>query len=291
MDVLPLRVVATLAPPEAAACDNFFSLSAKSATEPLKIRLRGRSLAESSGDESETTATGARTPDTHTSSAAAEPSSPAFVTQGSLETVTAVAAAPHARKLLDASAPAFVPEGPGWARSSAPGCGAGPAEGAAPRQPSKMLLVRNVPEWYTPEMLLEEIRDSGFRMHQDFDFFYMPQDCRLGLNPGYSMLSFRDEGAAKAFEAAFHKKTPRLTEHAPAFEVRPAPGKDWVKICSEVAASQAKRKEGSMGLAPSFPRQARYCPQCGSEADFARFNFCSQCGASLPQLRPRSLLG
>uniref|UniRef100_A0A7S1Q3T1 Uncharacterized protein n=1 Tax=Alexandrium catenella TaxID=2925 RepID=A0A7S1Q3T1_ALECA len=288
MDALPLRVTPRAGLEEAV----FFKLSSllkHQATEPVKVKLAGSTAPDSSEDELESTTGGTLTPKTQTQppSVAPEPSSPAFVPQEALEAVAGVPALAHASETptsLD-SVPAFIPEDPALLSQFAMGLYAEPQppEGG---HFGKMLSVHNVPRWYSPDIMLEEVRDAGFCAHKDFDLFHMPQDRASGLNLGVCVIRFLDEGAANAFDACFQLRTARLAEQEPPFEVALATGKDFEKAPSHCTASDAPpQKDRSMTLRSGYPRQARFCPQCGSGADCSKFNFCSQCGASIAHLR------
>jgi len=255
--------------------------------EPLKVRIRTGALPESSEDETETAATGTTTPDTHMGATPAEPESPVFVKQ---DVLSAVPASPtlKAEKGMDASMPAFIPVDRSWVDGAAlHGNG-----GASPQpwQPvATTLSLQNVPAQYTPEMLLAEIRDGGFRLHRDFDFFHVLQDCEPGTSLRRCIVSFPEEGVAKAFEAAFHDRAPRLAWQVPEFQVCPAACGDLEAALFQSAACQAEGVHTASGAAWGCPQQARFCPQCGSEADCFRFNFCWRCGESLVPLRKQPL--
>mmetsp|Transcript_114367 Transcript_114367/g.334361 ORF Transcript_114367/g.334361 Transcript_114367/m.334361 type:complete len:268 (-) Transcript_114367:115-918(-) len=267
MDALPLHVTTTKTPlVEAAVCSNIFGLCEHRGPDPVKVHLLGSAVPDSSEDESETTATGTVTPETRTPSITAEPSSPAFVAEDALEAIIASTVARDTQKLLDSSTPAFIPE------DNLLGCSTKVQQ--APWHYGKALSIRSIPQWYTPDLFLEEIRDGGFRLHHDFDSFCMPHDYVSGLNFRYCVLNFPKESTAKEFEAAFHERTARLAPEEPALEVSPATAQDYSAMSTS-----------------SCPRQARFCPQCGSEADYMKFNFCSQCGTSLAQLRKQPLWG
>eukprot|EP00913_Durusdinium_trenchii_P008493 g7975.t1 len=52
------------------------------------------------------------------------------------------------------------------------------------------VMMRNLPNKYTQQMLLGELRDAGFHMQEDFDFFYLPMDHSNCANLGYCFINF-----------------------------------------------------------------------------------------------------
>jgi len=283
MDSLAFSMTTTKTPLiEAAASSNLFDFSEPRASEPLKVQLLGSSQPDTSEDESESTAAGTRTPDTRASSMTAEQFCPAFVSEDELEAIVASTAARDTHNSLDSSAPAFIPECD-WMEDSALGCSTRSQQELGHKW--KTLSIRNIPQWYTPVLLLAEIRDGGFRLHHDFDYFSMPHDYVSGLNLGYCVLSFPEESVANAFQAAFHERTMRLGPEDPALEVGPATPQDLEKVCTDCAMMYQRSHKDYTPPTSDCPQPARFCHQCGTRADYAKFNFCSQCGASLAKLR------
>lgn len=49
-------------------------------------------------------------------------------------------------------------------------------------------MLRNIPNKYTQETLMEEINDHGYA--GTYDFFYLPMDVRNNANVGYAFVNF-----------------------------------------------------------------------------------------------------
>lgn len=75
------------------------------------------------------------------------------------------------------------------------------AEPPSPRAGEVTLMLRNIPNKYTAELLLEELTSRDFMGH--IDFLYLPIDFRNTCNLGYAFINFTDEGKAEAFQASF----------------------------------------------------------------------------------------
>lgn len=63
------------------------------------------------------------------------------------------------------------------------------------------LMLRNIPNKYTRDMLLEDIERRG--LIEDIDFFYMPIDLRCKRNVGYCFVNLINQDGVARFRAAF----------------------------------------------------------------------------------------
>mmetsp|Transcript_55197 Transcript_55197/g.176903 ORF Transcript_55197/g.176903 Transcript_55197/m.176903 type:complete len:290 (-) Transcript_55197:123-992(-) len=288
MDALPLRLMIKNTFLEATACDALSDAWRRQVSEPVKVPLHGNTTPESDEDELETTGTGTTTPGSHRSSSlTAEPASPAFVPEDKLEAaatggITLDSSKPR-RLETDSALPAFVPQDFEWTDGPLSECNE-PVEQGRIFSGGKTLSLTNVPGWYTQSMLLEEIRDSGFRPRDDFDFLYLPLNLRTGLNFNSCLINFVSEAIGNAFEAAFHGRSARLAEkEALPFEVTPTTLLDLEKIYMYQATSPAQQDFPAAG--GRLQHKARFCPHCGFQTDISKFNFCAQCGTCLKALR------
>jgi len=64
------------------------------------------------------------------------------------------------------------------------------------------VMLRNIPNRYTPEELLHDLIERGFE--GAFDFFYLPTDFATKKNKGYGFVNLLDSGLALALRDAFH---------------------------------------------------------------------------------------
>jgi len=70
---------------------------------------------------------------------------------------------------------------------------------ASARRSDVTMMLRNIPNRYTQDVLLEELRPHL----SSLDFFYLPIDFRNQCNLGYAFLNFKDGTAAEAFKASY----------------------------------------------------------------------------------------
>lgn len=80
--------------------------------------------------------------------------------------------------------------------------------GGAAEGPPTTVMLRNIPNKYSQDQLLEEIKSQGF--DSKFDFFYLPIDIKNNANVGYAFINFIepqsfDEFCVKFKEWKFNK--------------------------------------------------------------------------------------
>jgi len=63
------------------------------------------------------------------------------------------------------------------------------------------LMLRNIPNKYGRDMLLQEINNKGFK--DKYDFFYLPVDFRHRCNVGYAFINLISSEEAKRFQEKF----------------------------------------------------------------------------------------
>eukprot|EP00931_Biecheleriopsis_adriatica_P074963 TRINITY_DN4892_c0_g1_i1.p1 TRINITY_DN4892_c0_g1~~TRINITY_DN4892_c0_g1_i1.p1 ORF type:complete len:542 (+),score=114.81 TRINITY_DN4892_c0_g1_i1:110-1735(+) len=84
------------------------------------------------------------------------------------------------------------------------------------------VMMRNLPNKYRQQMLLDELVDAGFAVQVDFDFFYLPMDHSNAANLGYCFINFVEPHLANAFASAFQGKKMRRFNSNKTVVVMPA---------------------------------------------------------------------
>mmetsp|Transcript_3705 Transcript_3705/g.9570 ORF Transcript_3705/g.9570 Transcript_3705/m.9570 type:complete len:310 (-) Transcript_3705:327-1256(-) len=93
-----------------------------------------------------------------------------------------------------------------------PGLNFEPEERAAPAAAPKnenplplgctTAMLRNIPNKYTQEMLIDRLHEDGFK--GELDFIYLPIDFKNRCNFGYGFVNFRTPEACERFAEAYH---------------------------------------------------------------------------------------
>jgi len=92
----------------------------------------------------------------------------------------------------------------------------------SPWQDVTTVMMRNLPNKYRQQMLVDELQDAGFRLQADFDFFYLPMDHSNAANLGYCFINFVEPAMANAFASAFQGKKMRRFNSNKTVVVMPA---------------------------------------------------------------------
>merc|ERR1719401_629351 len=69
--------------------------------------------------------------------------------------------------------------------------------------PVTTMMLRNIPNKYTQNTLLQEINDFGFL--GSYDFFYLPMDVHNRSNVGYAFINFEKPDDADRFGHVFRE--------------------------------------------------------------------------------------
>jgi len=105
------------------------------------------------------------------------------------------------------------------------------------------VMMRNLPNKYTQQMLLEELQDGGFRLQHDFDFFYLPMDHSNAANLGYCFINFVETALANAFAAAFQGKKMRRFNSNKTVVVMPASVQGYERNYAYYASTRVAQAE------------------------------------------------
>jgi hypothetical protein len=130
---------------------------------------------------------------------------------------------------------------------------------------SLVVLLQNLPSVYTEKMLLEEMRDAGFRPGADFDLLRTPGRGPPGQR-GYFVF-FNNISVKNAFESCFQGRMMRESQ----------PGDMAAIVLSAQAPCKAPQTPG-VRLAT---KAVNFCPDCGGRVKDGA-SFCHSCGCRLP---------
>jgi hypothetical protein len=82
------------------------------------------------------------------------------------------------------------------------------------------MMIRNIPNRYSQQMLLSEIDKAGFK--GKYNFFYLPIDFGQRANLGYAFISFNDVATASQFVATFEGEKLRKFKSRKILSISPA---------------------------------------------------------------------
>ncbi|CAK9050154.1 Protein MEI2-like 1 (AML1) (MEI2-like protein 1) [Durusdinium trenchii] len=76
-----------------------------------------------------------------------------------------------------------------------------PYERPEGNEPYTTVMLRNIPNKYTREMLIKQL---SIEFHGEFDFMYLPIDFKNKCNVGYGFINFRTQDSCERFIGLFH---------------------------------------------------------------------------------------
>lgn len=116
------------------------------------------------------------------------------------------------------------------------------------------VMMRNLPNKYKQQMLLDEIAYHGFHPTKDLDFFYLPMDHNAKANLGYCFINFVDPAPAWAFAQCFEGKKMRYFHSNKVVVVMPASMQGFERNYAYYATSRVAQAEDPQ-YRPLFFRQ------------------------------------
>lgn len=100
--------------------------------------------------------------------------------------------------------------------------------GVRHREAAVTFVVKQLPTYYTQEMFVSELVESGFK--GQFDLLYIPCHPEQGCNIGYAIVNFTQPEYAEQFRASFPHKSldeqTRMTGEGLVFEPAPTQGSE-----------------------------------------------------------------
>lgn len=162
------------------------------------------------------------------------------------------------------------------------------------------VMMRNLPNKYCQNMLLEEIAAHGFQLQVHFDFFYLPMDHTNAVNLGYCFINFVSTAVANAFASAFVGKRMRKFNSSKTIVVMPASIQGFQRnftYYSSTRVAQAEDPQFRPIFAPAAaPAATESTAQVSSQAQWyvqpmtsPTWSYCSQVGwPEVPSTSPTS---
>jgi hypothetical protein len=94
-----------------------------------------------------------------------------------------------------------------------------------------LLKVSNLPNNYTPQLLIEELQDAGFQPRRDFSFLHMlvGTTCEDESHLGLFFIKFENRSIMNAFVTAFHNEELRLSATGQTVSVEHSTSKELVE--------------------------------------------------------------
>merc|ERR1719333_1383819 len=132
------------------------------------------------------------------------------------------------------------------------GAGAGASAGAPSPEWSDVytVMMRNLPNKYTQQMLLEELNKSGFL--GTFDFLYLPIDPETNANRGYAFINFISPGSAWLLRMTYEGRKMSRFNSDKVVSVSPAALQGFEANYAHYSTARCSR--GSVAARPLFLR-------------------------------------
>merc|ERR1719313_1942658 len=116
----------------------------------------------------------------------------------------------------------------------------------------RTVMMRNLPNKYTQQMLIEEINSKGFA--GTFDFIYLPVDPDTDANRGYAFVNFDDPSDARRFKVEFDGCQMSLFDSSKFVTVTPATLQGFEANYAHYANARVNR--GDPAKRPIFLRES-----------------------------------
>jgi len=116
---------------------------------------------------------------------------------------------------------------------------------------ARTAMMRNLPNKYTQQMLLNELNQSGF--YGTFDFLYLPIDPETGVNRGYAFINFIQPCFAWTFKQTYEGRRMRSFNSGKIVGVMPAALQGFQANYDHYATARVNR--GDPSTRPLFLRE------------------------------------